>query len=765
MCLARSKKPAGSTSSDIVSWDSPFPAFPVNKGKISIRNQSNLDKSIGEMSLADDLRGGKRPHTASSKSSQSSSRIGERKTYEKERLDHSEPSSQMALDPGLKFFEDQPGPYPSEHQPSGRPNPSQGLNGTGSMHEVKPFINQDRRSEDTMARPSFHFNGSESGRSKTMPLSISEAVQKDGHQRGYIDQPVWQEPDHNVDHRRRESVEHFQSRPIDPSQLSRTSRPASQPGMTGMADGNEGLNTRGVVSRPPHSAQNSLGDFYDSYYNTSQHDQQSYGQGQNIQQLRSPEEDMPNFDALPRTNTGYSQGMTIDDHLPPQQSLPEPRQSSPQHRSGKIRPSRSTGHIAGQLFRSKSQPNLDDQYSRSHHPNNDFVFDLPGDVPAVPPIAPLKDKFGPQDFQYPNNRDQSIDQEARIRNEYGGKSPFNGPNEGVRPYGPDQQSFQPSERYRSPPPQSEYARDGPSMRPGSRPGSRPNQTNASGPTSPAIDSPANPGVLPPHPVPIRPGLMQGLSHEQSAKPHPIRQYNSGPLEPNSSQQPGAPPLLIAKRDSVPVTLEELERLKQAVKSKPSDQKAQLDLAKKLVEASSVLVDNDGRTDQKAKTKAREKYILDAHKIVKKLVHSNSVDATFYLADCYSRGLLGLEVDTKEAFALYQTAAKAGHAQSAYRVAVCCEMGQDEGGGTRRDPQKAMQWYKRAATLGDTPAMYKIGIIKLKGLLGQPKESQEALIWLRRAADRADEENPHALHELVSWLAGHEMYQVLTVHST
>lgn len=120
---------------------------------------------------------------------------------------------------------------------------------------------------------------------------------------------------------------------------------------------------------------------------------------------------------------------------------------------------------------------------------------------------------------------------------------------------------------------------------------------------------------------------------------------------------------------------------------------------------------------------------------------------FYLADCYGQGLLGLEVDTKEAFTLYQSAAKAGHAASAYRTAVCCEMGNEEGGGTRRDPLKSVQWYKRAAALGDTPAMYKMGMILLKGLLGQPKNIGEAVNMLKRAADRADEDNPHALHEL------------------
>ena len=155
------------------------------------------------------------------------------------------------------------------------------------------------------------------------------------------------------------------------------------------------------------------------------------------------------------------------------------------------------------------------------------------------------------------------------------------------------------------------------------------------------------------------------------------------------------------------------------------------------------------SDPRTKSKTREKYVSDANKIVKKLSSNGYTEATFYLADAYSRGALGLESDTREAFKLYQTAAKLGHAQAAYRVAVCCEIGQEDGGGTSRDAVKAMQWYKRAATLGDTPAMYKLGVISLKGLLGQPKNPKEAVEWLKKAADRADRENPHALHELVS----------------
>ena len=195
-----------------------------------------------------------------------------------------------------------------------------------------------------------------------------------------------------------------------------------------------------------------------------------------------------------------------------------------------------------------------------------------------------------------------------------------------------------------------------------------------------------------------------------------------------------------------MTLSELNNLQQLVRNNPSDHATGLKFAKKLVEASTVLA-SQGSTDAKTTAKNRERYVLDAHKVLKKLVSANYADAMFYLADCHGQGMLGLVPDPKEAFLLYQSAAKVGHPQSAYRVAVCCEMGHEEGGGTRRDPLKAMQWYKQAATLGDTAAMYKMGMILLKGHLGQPQNTRQAVTWLKRAAEKADEDNPHALHEL------------------
>lgn len=255
----------------------------------------------------------------------------------------------------------------------------------------------------------------------------------------------------------------------------------------------------------------------------------------------------------------------------------------------------------------------------------------------------------------------------------------------------------------------------------------------------------NPDALPYHPVPVRPGLLaQGSSPPN--QPPPIRHQNgSSPaaLAPSHQRQGSA------DHFAQPVTHAELERLRTAVDANPNNHKQALLYVKKLVEAASVLASEGGRADPKVTAKNREKWTMEAYKRLKRVVSAGYPEAQFYLADCYGQGMLGLEVDTKEAFKLYQAAAKAGHPQAAYRTAVCCEMGPEEGGGTSRDFSKAVQWYRRAATLGDGPAMYKIGAVLLKGLLGQQRNITEAVIWLKRGAEHADGDNPHALHELAT----------------
>lgn len=256
----------------------------------------------------------------------------------------------------------------------------------------------------------------------------------------------------------------------------------------------------------------------------------------------------------------------------------------------------------------------------------------------------------------------------------------------------------------------------------------------------------NADSLPAHPAPVRAGHMPGSM--ANSKPPPVRNYGGTPVStpPAATPQPiqggPAPPM---RNTEPPVTLEELERLRNMVKVNSQDQQSALRLGKKLIEAADVLMPNTA--DPKTRGRARERFLVDAQKILKKLSNAQNADAMFLLADSLGKGLFGTEPDNKEAFTMYQSAAKLGHGAAAYRTAVCCEIGNEEGGGTRKDPLKAIQWYKRAATLGDTPAMYKVGMILLKGLLGQPRNPREAITWLKRAAEHADVENPHALHEL------------------
>lgn len=260
---------------------------------------------------------------------------------------------------------------------------------------------------------------------------------------------------------------------------------------------------------------------------------------------------------------------------------------------------------------------------------------------------------------------------------------------------------------------------------------------------PSNGSYAGQDSAPGHPIPFRPGLMNNDYPRAETPRAEVPQPQASRPQPNRG--PSAP--AAAKSTEAPVTPQELNELQQRVKANPQDYALGLKFAKKLVQAAPILSNDGGRADPKTTARNRERYILDAHKVVKKLVQAGYPDAMFYLADCHGQGLLGLPADPKEAFILYQSAAKLNHAPSAYRVAVCCEIGQSEGGGTRQDPLKAIQWYKRAATLGDVPAMYKMGMILTKGLMGQTKNPREALTWLKRAADRADKDNPHALHEL------------------
>ncbi|KAH8985996.1 HCP-like protein [Lactarius hatsudake] len=192
----------------------------------------------------------------------------------------------------------------------------------------------------------------------------------------------------------------------------------------------------------------------------------------------------------------------------------------------------------------------------------------------------------------------------------------------------------------------------------------------------------------------------------------------------------------------PYTKQYIDDYRQRIKADP-DPEAHFSYARYLIDAARK-VGADAK-DQRAVKKYRDALIQEALRVIKRLATQGQPhdEAQFFLANCYGTGMLGLQVDHEKAYHLYLQAAKQNHAAATYRVAVCNEIG----AGTRKEPPRAAAFYRKAASLGDTAAMYKLGMILLHGTLGEAGNAREAVGWLRRAAEQADVENPHALHEL------------------
>lgn len=445
-------------------------------------------------------------------------------------------------------------------------------------------------------------------------------------------------------------------------------------------------------------AQASVEDVFDSYYGTPAQDNgHDYEASQHQQSQHQPQPSHSSFNDY--NNAGGFQGGT-------------PAETQ-----------RSGAHQVPQLHDARSMAKFGEPQAA--------VFEMVGDTPSMPPIpqaAPYQGGYNQEHSSY----------NLPARGPSAPPGPVRGPPGVGYPGGPSISRQDSGFSHRTMPESSSHPVP---IRPGQMPNSLVNPNDRPPPVR-------NYGGIPQAaqqsaPIPQAQNYQpQGYHQHQSSRQMSGGQYSPPPQSVNGPNANVPPP---AKEAEPPVTTQELEQLRMVIKNNPNDQESALKLAKKLIEASDALVTNI--PDPRARLKARERYLMDAYKVLKKLSSAQNQDAMFLLADSLGRSLFGNEPDGKEAFTLYQSAAKLGHGAAAYRTAVCCEIGHEEGGGTRKDPLKAMQWYKRAATLGDPPAMYKIGMILLKGLLGQHRNPREAVGWLKRAAERADTDNPHALHEL------------------
>ena len=137
-------------------------------------------------------------------------------------------------------------------------------------------------------------------------------------------------------------------------------------------------------------------------------------------------------------------------------------------------------------------------------------------------------------------------------------------------------------------------------------------------------------------------------------------------------------------------------------------------------------------------------LREARQILQKLSDRSYPYAQYYLADGYASGLFNKGVeDNDRAFPLFVAASKHGHAEAGYRAALCYEFGW----GSRKDAQKAVQFYRQSASKNHPGAMARLGKACMTGELGLGNRYREGVKWLKRAAESADFQYNSAPYEL------------------
>ena len=141
---------------------------------------------------------------------------------------------------------------------------------------------------------------------------------------------------------------------------------------------------------------------------------------------------------------------------------------------------------------------------------------------------------------------------------------------------------------------------------------------------------------------------------------------------------------------------------------------------------------------------RKELLKEARAIMQRLSDRAYAYAQYYLADGLASGLFNNnKPDYGAAFPLFIAAGKHGHAEAAYRVALCYEFGW----GTRRDLAKAVQFHRAAASKGHPGAAVRLGKACLSGEMGLHGKYREGIKWLKRATESADTQHNSAPYEL------------------
>ncbi|KAG9303662.1 hypothetical protein G9A89_018559 [Geosiphon pyriformis] len=207
----------------------------------------------------------------------------------------------------------------------------------------------------------------------------------------------------------------------------------------------------------------------------------------------------------------------------------------------------------------------------------------------------------------------------------------------------------------------------------------------------------------------------------------IRTPTPEPLLDQSHLKPGHKASLLSHSQT-------LELYRQNAK-KTNDPELQFEFAAFMVEASNAVTDQQKKDD----------LIKEGIALLKKLADRGHAASQYYLGECYANGIGTSKgkPDFDKGFPLFVQASKHSHPDAAYRAGMCYE----HGWGCRKDFAKSLQFYRKSASASHPGAMYRLGIAELNGEMGLSKNPRDGTKWLKRSAEAASDEFPHALHEL------------------
>ena len=258
---------------------------------------------------------------------------------------------------------------------------------------------------------------------------------------------------------------------------------------------------------------------------------------------------------------------------------------------------------------------------------------------------------------------------------------------------------------------------------------------------PAINTNIGPSASNGTPTTTTTTQMGGMGGLASGRPASIAATTtSGALLDHSHLKPGQQAALLSHGKT-------LELYRQNAK-KTNDPDLIYEFAVFMIDASKTMgmEENGAVAGPNAKVDAaRDDLVKEAIGLLKKIADRGHADAQYFLADCYANGIgtSGNKQAFDKAYPLFVLAAKHGHPDASYRAGTCTE----KGWGCRKDNAKALQFYRKAASQSHPGAMYRLATAELNGELGLKKSAKEGVKWLKRSAEAATPEFPHALHEL------------------